>query len=124
MQISKIATVAALIGAVTIASIDSASARRNRTGAVVAGAAAGLILGGLIASQGSRGPYYGGYYAPGPAYYDPGPAYYYAPAPTYYAPPPPRYYGDPIAYCMSRFRSYDPYSMTYMGYDGRRHPCP
>lgn len=37
----------------------------------------------------------------------------------------PRYYsGDPIAYCMQRFRSYDPYSMTYLGYDGYRHPCP
>ena len=34
------------------------------------------------------------------------------------------YYGDPIAYCMQRFRSYDPYSMTYLGYDGFRHPCP
>jgi hypothetical protein len=29
-----------------------------------------------------------------------------------------------IEYCMQRYRSYDPYSMTYMGYDGRRHPCP
>ena len=34
------------------------------------------------------------------------------------------YYGDPIAYCMQRFRSYDPYSRTYLGYDGFRHPCP
>ncbi len=115
MRLSKTAAIAALIGAVTIASIDSAPAR-NRTGAVVAGAAAGLIVGGLIASQANRGYYSSGYYAPGPAYY-------YAPAPTYYAPPP-AYYGDPIAYCMSRFRSYDPYSMTYIGYDGRRHRCP
>jgi hypothetical protein len=29
-----------------------------------------------------------------------------------------------IEYCIQRYRSYDPYSMTYMGYDGRRHPCP
>ena len=29
-----------------------------------------------------------------------------------------------IAYCMRRFRSYDPASGTYLGYDGRRHPCP
>jgi len=28
------------------------------------------------------------------------------------------------AYCAQRFRSYDPASGTYMGYDGRRHPCP
>ena len=33
-------------------------------------------------------------------------------------------YSDAVAYCMRQFRSYDPYSMTYLGYDGRRHPCP
>lgn len=26
--------------------------------------------------------------------------------------------------CMQRFRSYDPGSGTYLGQDGRRHPCP
>ena len=26
--------------------------------------------------------------------------------------------------CASRYRSYDPASGTYMGRDGRRHPCP
>jgi BA14K-like protein len=25
---------------------------------------------------------------------------------------------------MQRFRSYDPQSGTYLGYDGQRHPCP
>jgi len=25
---------------------------------------------------------------------------------------------------MSRFKSYDPGSGTYLGYDGLRHPCP
>ena len=30
----------------------------------------------------------------------------------------------PEAYCMRRFRSYDPNSGTYLGYDGYRHPCP
>jgi hypothetical protein len=34
------------------------------------------------------------------------------------------YYDDAIAYCLRRFRSYDPYSRTYLGYDGYRHPCP
>ena len=32
--------------------------------------------------------------------------------------------GDEIAYCMQLFRSYDPASGTYLGYDGYRHPCP
>lgn len=36
----------------------------------------------------------------------------------------PYYYDDAISYCMNRFRSYDPYSRTYLGYDGYRHPCP
>ena len=29
-----------------------------------------------------------------------------------------------VAYCTRRFRSYDPVSQTYLGYDGFRHPCP
>jgi hypothetical protein len=28
------------------------------------------------------------------------------------------------AYCMNRYKSYDPGSGTYLGYDGNRHPCP
>jgi hypothetical protein len=31
---------------------------------------------------------------------------------------------DSVAYCMQRFKSYDPASGTYLGYDGDRHPCP
>lgn len=71
------------------------------------GIAAGALLGAAIA--GPYGPYYGypGYYGP-PGYYPP-------------PPPPP---GDPVAYCMSRFRSYDPASGSYLGFDGLRHPCP
>ena len=78
----------------------------GRGAAIGAGVAAGVLLGAGIAA--SR-PYYG----PGP-YYAPG--YYYA--------PPPVAYGDPVAYCMRRYRSYDPGSGTYLGYDGYRHPCP
>jgi hypothetical protein len=42
---------------------------------------------------------------------------------------PPRYAGgppgeDPVAYCMQRFRSYDPKTGTYLGNDGQRHSCP
>src|SRR5262245_26274877 len=73
-----------------------------------AGFATGVIVGSTLAS-----PYY---YRPYPYYYAAPPYAYYGPAP--YAA------GDPVAYCMQRFRSYDPYSRTYMGYDGLRHPCP
>jgi hypothetical protein len=31
---------------------------------------------------------------------------------------------EAIAECKRRFRSYDPVSRTYLGYDGLRHPCP
>ena len=68
-----------------------------------------MILGGIIASQPH---YYGGHYYYGSPY---PPAYYYGPGP--YGPP------DWEAYCFSRYRSFDPYSGTYMGYDGVRRPC-
>lgn len=31
---------------------------------------------------------------------------------------------DTAAYCSQRYKSYDPASGTYLGYDGDRHPCP
>jgi hypothetical protein len=65
------------------------------------GLATGAIIGGAIASQAQPYPYYG-----------------YESAPVYEGG------GDAVAYCMSRFKSYDPGSGTYLGYDGFRHPCP
>jgi hypothetical protein len=73
------------------------------------------VIGGAIASQYPYG--YGGYYG-GPAYYDDqyvdDGAVAVAPAPG----------GDDVAYCVQRFRSYDPGSGTYLGSDGLRHLCP
>lgn len=43
-----------------------------------------------------------------------------APPPVVYAAPP----GNAVAYCMRRFKSYNPATGTYLGYDGRRHRCP
>ena len=84
---------------------------------VAGGLIAGAIIGGALAA-----PYYGGgYYYPGPYYGGPAPAYYDAPPPAYAAPPP----GDADeAYCVRRYRSYDPASGTFLGNDGHRHPCP
>jgi hypothetical protein len=42
----------------------------------------------------------------------------------YYREPRPRYGSGDVAYCASRFRSYDPETGTFLGYDGLRHPCP
>ena len=70
-------------------------------GPALGGFAAGAIIGGALAAR----PYY---YGPGYGY---PPGYAYAP-------------GGAVAYCAQRFRSYDPGSGTYLGYDGYRHPCP
>jgi hypothetical protein len=86
------------------------------------GLAAGAV-GGAIAA----GSYYGGYgYDNG--YYDPGyygSSYYgsgygYDPGYSTYS----TSGGQDAAYCAQRFKSYDPASGTYLGYDGIRHPCP
>ena len=68
------------------------------------------LLGGAIVGGALAAPYYYGqpYYYPPAAY---GPDYYQAPG------------ADP-SYCVSRYRSYDPATGTYLGYDGVRHPCP
>jgi hypothetical protein len=61
----------------------------------IAGLAAGAIIGGAIASREA--------------------------APAYPVAPP----ADPswLAYCSQRYRSFDPVSGTYLGYDGQRHVC-
>jgi hypothetical protein len=72
---------------------------------------------GYTYSYGPSG--YSGYaYSPGTSYaVSPGSSYAAAPGSSYAA-------GDAVAYCKQRFRSYDPSSGTYLGYDGQRHPCP
>jgi hypothetical protein len=86
------------------------------------GLAAGAIVGGAI--LGATQPY--GYYGYDPGYrygYDPGYAY----GPGYdqgYVAAAPYGGGDSVAYCQQRFRSYDPGSGTYLGFDGMRHSCP
>jgi len=67
-------------------------------------------------------PYYG--YGPGYYYGPPAPAYGYGPAyyggPVYAGPPG----GDAVAYCMQTYRSYNPRTGMFLGYDGAYHPCP
>jgi len=72
------------------------------------GAIIGGILGGMAAA-----PYYGG------DEYDYGP-------PAYAAPPVvvQRGYGPSVGWCEQHYRSYNPETETYLGYDGRRHSCP
>jgi BA14K-like protein len=74
------------------------------------GLAAGAV-GGAIAA----GSYYGGYGYGNYGYDNYGYGYdtgAYASSPGY------------ADYCAQRYKSYDPASGTYLGYDGIRHPCP
>jgi BA14K-like protein len=94
-------------------------------GGFIPGAIAGAVIGGAVAA--SQGPYYNSY-----GYYNnDGP--YYAGTPYYNAPyddgstvveAAPQGDDDAVAYCMQRYRSYDPGSGTFLGNDGLRHPCP
>ncbi len=79
--------------------------RRHDAGAAAAAGIAGFTAGAILGSALSQ--------PQAPAY---------APAPVYAAPPPP-VYPDRNAYCASKYRSYDPRTGTYMGYDGIRHYC-
>jgi len=112
------------------------------------GAAIGALIGGatgaVIAAEGQRrGAYYywhsgcyvqrpdGAWVAVAPNYCAPPPPVAYAPPPppVAYAPPPPPPGPPPanvsaVDYCAQRYRSFDPATGTYLGFDGARHPCP
>jgi BA14K-like protein len=100
MKEAILAVAAAATIAVGTMSAPSTADARCYGCAVGAGIVAGAIIGGAIVN--SR------------------PRYYYPPPARAYYPPP----DDAIAYCLERFKSYDPRSGTYLGYDGYRHPCP
>jgi hypothetical protein len=74
------------------------------------------------AAAGSAGPTNYAYdpYSQGP-YNGPGPYYNYAGGPGFAGGP---MNSGAIGACQARFRSYDPNTGTYLGFDGVRHPCP
>jgi hypothetical protein len=88
-------------------------------GGVGAGLAAGAIIGGAIAGSSAYG--YGPYGYRGYGYA--APSYIEDDLDDGYVDVAPRG-GGGAAYCAQRYRSYDPGSGTYLGYDGLRHPCP
>ena len=95
-----IAAVAAVIIAGSTATLPSVAYAQHHHGGHGGGwgwggFAAGAAAGAILGGM-AAAPYYGGGY----------------------------YEGDAVRYCMQRFRSYDPGSGTYLGYDGYRHPCP
>jgi hypothetical protein len=121
MLINRNRTIGAIVGvaalaASSLAAVSPAAAgwHGHGWGGPAIGFGAGVAVGPAFGA-----PYYG--YEP---YYGYQPDYAYEPyayEPHAYAPP---RYADADAYCASRFRSYDPYSHTYLGYDGFRHHCP
>jgi hypothetical protein len=89
--------------------------------------AAGVVGGAVVAATSPLWApgyydYYGGGYPYGPYGYD---TYDYVPGPAVaVAPGPMVAQGGDVAWCEARYRSYDPASGTYLGFDGIRHPCP
>jgi hypothetical protein len=75
---------------------------------------------------------YAGYFAPGALGPGFGPGYYEVTEfpTTYYSLPPYEEPGYDVGYrgavddCIARFRSYNPYTGTYLGWDGFVHTCP
>ena len=103
---------------VLLASCVSAEAQYRHHHRGGGGGFAGGIIGGVIG-----GVLGGAIFAPRP-YYEP-PVYYQPPQPQPYYQPQPGYVShEQIAYCMRRFRSYNPQTGVYFGYDGRYHSCP
>jgi BA14K-like protein len=105
-------------------------------GAVAAGVATGVAVTSGEYGYGYSDPYYyGGNYAYdqndyGDSYaYDNGATFSSGlPLVTFYQPAPvvegPVAVAGDTSYCVQRYRSYDPASGTYLGFDGLRHPCP
>ncbi|MCT8991181.1 BA14K family protein [Chelativorans sp. SCAU2101] len=91
--------------------------RGGELAAGLAGLAFGAIVGGILSQPSGRvyidppAPRYR-YYGPAPAYS--GPVTYYRAEPWS-----PEWYRA----CSIRYRSFDPRSGTYLGYDGHRHFC-
>ncbi len=99
-------------------------------GAAVAGVAAGAALAAGDYGYGYSDPYYGDNYAYDSGYGDDCDSSAYDTGSTCNTGVPLGACGQPAdgqtgdaSYCAQRYRSYDPASGTYHGYDGLRHPC-
>ncbi len=135
-RIVKTAAVSALVAVTALTAAIPANAgerwrHRDRVngGDVVAAGVLGLAAGALIAGSANRPVYReryydGGYYAPRPVYQRPV-RVYEEPRPVYVE----RYSSfepwtrDWYRYCSDRYRSFDPNTSTFVGYDGVRRFC-
>ena len=90
---------------------------------VVPGIIIGAAAGAIIANEGERRRG-GRYYYKSNCYVRRSDGSYIAVDPRDCDAPAAAVPSDAVAYCSQRFRSYDPSTGTYMGYDGIRRPCP
>jgi hypothetical protein len=93
----------------------------NPAGAAVAAGVAGLVVGGIIASQRQRE--YRTYEEPYPAYGQRYQPVYSEPQYVEQSYAPAAWTQEWYDYCAGRYRSFDPRSGTFVGYDGRRYMC-
>ena len=118
MRLNKSAAAAAAFAVATLSlgSFSATPAQANANDAIIAGAA-GFAVGTLFGNATARPRYV----PPQAVYVAPPPVYVAPVAPVYYAPAPwtPEWY----SYCARKYRSFDPRSGTYLGYDGYRHLC-
>lgn len=132
-KLFKTAVISATLAATVLVSAGTASAdgwRRHRNGdgdaiaAGVAGLAIGAIIGGALSEPRSHRRYIDDY----PVYDEPVPVYrrtrVIVQEPVYVEPMQLRPWSRSwYNYCSQRYRSFDPQSGTYVGYDGEEHFC-
>ncbi|WP_309083206.1 BA14K family protein [Chelativorans sp.] len=137
-RILKSAILGVAVAATTLSALPAAQAddhrwrryhhRHHDRGDELAAGLAGLAIGAIVGSALSQPRYHDRVYIDPPTYYRPAPRYHYAPAPVYRGPVTYQYGVEPWSRewyraCSARYRSFDPQSGTFLGYDGRRHFC-
>lgn len=113
----KTVAAAGLVMALGAAALPSAASagtwypHKHNNGAALAAGIFGFATGAVVGSALS-----------GPRNYAPAPQPYYAPKPAYYGPPAP-WTPAWYSYCGSKYRSFNPNTGYFFGYDGRYHFC-
>ena len=106
------ALIAGSLGA-SIASAEARGQERDRGGSEAGAAIAGGIFGFALGALASQQNDYPQYYYPSAPY-----------PPVVYAPQYPAYaQNSHVAWCEQNYRSYNPGTDTYLGYDGYYHYC-
>jgi hypothetical protein len=106
-SVATIALAAMLGTAVVAGSAEPVEAKHNNKAAAIGLGVFALTLGAIAASRHHYGPHYGYYHYPYPGPYY-GPSYHY---------------DSRGAWCDRRYKSYNPRTRHYLGYDGRGHYC-